>query len=110
MFLEWSLLSIVTAISIFLYLQVLFYKNVVEREQKGTKVMKTTLREAESLIRKYQVQLQRSMGNVDLITSEMIAIKGDLKGVKQSHTTLKFEKKKLEEELVALKNKIEALS
>jgi uncharacterized protein with PhoU and TrkA domain len=82
----------------------------VEKEQQGTKVMKTTLREAETLIRKYQVQLQRSLGNVDLMASEMMSIKSDLKGVKQSHATLKFEKKRLEEEMINLKNKIDALS
>jgi uncharacterized protein with PhoU and TrkA domain len=110
MFLEWSLLTIVTVIAGFLFLQVLFYKNLVEKEQQGTKVMKTTLREAETLIRKYQVQLQRSLGNVDLMASEMMSIKSDLKGVKQSHATLKFEKKRLEEEMINLKNKIDALS
>ncbi len=110
MFLEWSLLTVVSIIAIFLFLQVLFYKNLVEREQKGVKTMKTTLREAETLIRKYQVQLQRSLGNVDLMTSEMMTIKSDLKGVKQSHATLKFEKKRLEEELTTLQNKIDALT
>ncbi len=110
MFLEWTLLSVVSLTALFLFLQVLFYKNMLEKEQKGTSVMKTTLREAETLIRKYQVQLQRSLGNVDLMTSEMISIKADLKGVKQSHSSLKFEKKRLEEEMINLKNKIEALS
>ena len=101
MFLEWSLITILSILSLFLFLQVLFYKNLVEREEKGL---------AETLIRKYQVQLQRSLGNVDLMTSEMMSIKNDLKGVKQSHATLKFEKKRLEEELIALQNKIEALT
>jgi len=110
MFLEWSLVTILSVISIFLFLQVLFYKNLVEREEEGMRVMKTTLREAETLIRKYQVQLQRSLGNVDLMTSEMMTIKNDLKGVKQSHATLKFEKKRLEEELITLQNKIDALT
>ncbi|HIC09749.1 MAG TPA: hypothetical protein EYO61_00100 [Campylobacterales bacterium] len=110
MFLEWSLITILSILSLFLFLQVLFYKNLVEREEKGIKAMKMTLREAETLIRKYQVQLQRSLGNVDLMTSEMMSIKNDLKGVKQSHATLKFEKKRLEEELIALQNKIEALT
>jgi hypothetical protein len=109
MFLEWSLLTIVSIVAIFLYLQVLFYKNLVEREQDGTKTMRITLREAEALIRKYQVQLQRSIGNVDIVTSEMLSIKSDLKGVRQSHSTLKFEKKRLEDEVESLKNKIEAL-
>ena len=110
MFFEWSILTVTSIASIFLFLQVLFLKHLVENEQNGTKVMRTTLREAETLIRKYQVQLQRSLGNVDLITSEMIAIKSDLKGVKQSHSSLKFEKKRLEDEMAILQNKIDALT
>jgi predicted nuclease with TOPRIM domain len=107
---EWSLLTIATVVAIFLYLQVLFYKNLVDQDQKGMRVMRKTLREAETLIRKYQVQLQRSIGNVELVTGEMVSVKNDLKGVRQSHSALKFEKKKLEDEVVALKNRIEALS
>jgi len=110
MFVEWSLLTVLSIISVFLYLQVLFLKNVVEKDLSETKVMKTTLREAETLIRKYQVQLQRSLGNVDLMTSEMVTIKGDLNGVKRSHRTLKLEKKRLEGEVENLQNKIDALT
>ncbi|EJF07401.1 hypothetical protein ThvES_00004840 [Thiovulum sp. ES] len=110
MFWEWSLLTIVSVIAVFLYLQVLFYKNLVDQDQKGMQIMRKTLREAETLIRKYQVQLQRSIGNVELVTTEMLSVKTDLKGVKQSHSILKFDKKKLEDEVLALKNRIEALS
>jgi len=110
MFFEWSILTVISIASIFLFLQVMFYKNLVENEQNTVKVMKTTLREAETLIRKYQVQLQRSLGNVDLTTSELITIKGDLKGVKQSHITLKLEKNRLEGEMKNLQNRIDALT
>jgi hypothetical protein len=94
--------------ALFFFLQVLFYKNVVENEEESIIIMKTTLREAETLIRKYQVQLQRSIGNVDLMTAEMISLKGDLKGMKQSHTNLKLERKRLEDETRSLQNKLDA--
>jgi peptidoglycan hydrolase CwlO-like protein len=110
MFLEWSILTVTTILSIFLYIKVLFYKNLTEKEERTSRMMKMTLTEAETLIRKYQVQLQRSLGNVDVVSSELLALKGDLKSVKQSHSKLKFEKKKLEGELKALQDKIEALS
>jgi peptidoglycan hydrolase CwlO-like protein len=110
MFLEWSLLTIVTVIAIVLYLQVLFYKNLVEKEQNEAKTMRTILKEAEVLIRKYQVQLQRSLGNVDLTTNELMSLKGDIKTMKQSHIILKRDKRKLETEMESLKNKIDALS
>ena len=110
MFLEWSLLTIVTVIAIVLYLQVLFYKNLVEKEQNEAKTMRTILKEAEVLIRKYQVQLQRSLGNIDLTTNELMSLKSDMKTMKQSHIILKREKRKLETEMESLKNKIDALS
>ena len=89
MLIEWSLLTIVTVIAIVLYLQVLFYKNLVKKEQNEAKMMRGILKEAEVLIRKYQIQLQRSLGNVDLMTSEMMTLKGDIKTMKQSHIILK---------------------
>jgi peptidoglycan hydrolase CwlO-like protein len=110
MIFEWSLLTITTVLAIFFYLQVLFYKNLLNKEQEGVRMMKITLKEAEVLIRKYQVQLQRALGNVDLMTTEMMNLKNDLKGIRQSHTALKREKKKLEEEMESLRNKIEALT
>ena len=110
MFLEWSLLTVVTIIAIVLYLQVLFYKNLVEKEQNEAKTMRSILKEAEVLIRKYQVQLQRSLGNIDLTTNELMSLKGDMKTMKQSHIILKREKRKLETEMESLKNKIDALS
>jgi len=110
MLIEWSLLTIVIVIAIVLYLQVLFYKNLVKKEQNEAKMMRGILKEAEILIRKYQVQLQRSLGNVDLMTSEMMSLKGDIKTMKQSHIILKRDKRKLEMEMEALKNKIDALS
>jgi len=103
-------LTIVTVIAIVLYLQVLFYKNLVEKEQNEAKTMRTILKEAEVLIRKYQVQLQRSLGNVDLTTNELMSLKGDIKTMKQSHIILKRDKRKLETEMESLKNKIDALS
>jgi len=108
MFFEWSMLTIMSITALFFFLQVLFYKNVVENEEESIIIMKTTLREAETLIRKYQVQLQRSIGNVDLMTAEMISLKGDLKGMKQSHTNLKLERKRLEDETRSLQNKLDA--
>ena len=51
--------------------------------------MRGILKEAEVLIRKYQIQLQRSLGNVDLMTSEMMTLKVDIKTMKQSHIILK---------------------
>jgi SMC interacting uncharacterized protein involved in chromosome segregation len=110
MFFEWSLLTIVTVIGIVLYLQVLFYKNLLEKEQNEAKTMKTILKEAEVLIHKYQVQLQRTLGNVDVMTGEMMSLKGNIKTMNQSNLVLKRDKRKLEMEMKSLQNKIDALS
>ena len=110
MFLEWTLLTFTTLLSLFLFVQVIFYKSLIQKEQKTNRAMKLTLHEAEILIRKYQIQLQRSLGNVDVVTNELITMKGDLKTIKHSHSKLKFEKNKLEGEVKLLQEKIEALS
>jgi hypothetical protein len=49
----------------------LYYKNLYEKEIKNNSTLKATLKEAEILIKKYQVQLQRALGNIDILSEEM---------------------------------------
>jgi len=109
MFLDWSLLTIVTIIALFLFFQVLFYKNVVENEEKSITTMKATLREAEILIRKYQIQLQRALGNVDILSEELNKLKNEMKVLKQRNSKHRQEVERLNNKIKALEGRIEAL-
>ena len=71
--------------------------------------MKLTLKEAEILIRKYQIQLQRSLGNVDILTDELSKLRNELKVLKQRNSQHRVETDKLKTKIKDLEGRIDAL-
>ena len=68
-----------------------FYKSVAQKEEKNSAVMKLTLQEAEILIRKHQLQLQRALGNIDILTDEITALRNEVKTLKQRNSQYRVE-------------------
>ena len=71
--------------------------------------MKLTLKEAEILIRKYQIQLQRSLGNVDILTDELSKLRNELKVLKQRNSQHRVETDRLKTKIKDLEGRIDAL-
>lgn len=109
MFFEWSLLTIVSLTAIFLFIKMYYYKNLNEKERKNNEMMKLTLQEAEVLIRKYQIQLQRSLGNIDILTEELNKLRGELKLLKQRNAQHRNESESLKSRLKDMESRIDAL-
>ena len=109
MFWEWSLLTIMSILSIFLFVKMFYFKSITNKEQRGNDLMKMTLQEAEILIRKYQIQLQRALGNVDILSEELTKLRNELKVVKQRNTKYRQETDRLNGKIKALEGRIEAL-
>ena len=65
---QWFMLSAFILFVLFMIVKTFFYKNVAQREEKTSASIKLTLHEAEILIRKHQLQLQRALGNIDILT------------------------------------------
>jgi len=68
-----------------------YYKNLYEQEAEYKKILKATLNEAEILIKKYQIQLQRSLGNLDILNDEINKLKNDIKAVKSRNSGYRIE-------------------
>ncbi len=109
MFFEWSLLSFVTLAAVFLFVKMFYFKNITHKEQKSNDLMKLTLKEAEILIRKYQIQLQRSLGNVDILTDELSKLRNELKVLKQRNSQHRVETDRLKSKIKDLESRIDAL-
>ena len=109
MFFEWSLLTIVFLISIYLFVKMFYFKSITTKERKNNDLMKLTLQEAEILIRKYQIQLQRALGNVDILNDELTKQKNELKVLKQRNTKYRQETERLNSKIKALESRIDAL-
>jgi len=107
--LNWFVLTLFLITIGILFFKMFYYKNLYEKEAEQKKVLKATLHEAEILIRKYQIQLQRSLGNLEILNQEMNKLKNDIKAVKSRNSQYKIENDQLRRKIRELENKIEAL-
>jgi peptidoglycan hydrolase CwlO-like protein len=109
MFLEWSLLTVVSIIAIYLFVKMFYFKSITMKEQKGNDMMKLTLKEAEVLIRKYQIQLQRALGNVDILSEEVNKLRSEIKTLKQRNSQHRVQTDRLKSKIKELEGRIDAL-
>ena len=109
MFWEWSLLTILSLVSVYLFVKMFYFKSITNKEQRSNDLMKLTLKEAEILIRKYQIQLQRSLGNVDILSEELTKLRNELKVLKSRNSKHRQEVEKLNGKIKALEGRIDAL-
>jgi chromosome segregation ATPase len=86
-----------------------YYKHLWEKAEERRKHLKSSLIDAEILIKKYQIQLQRSLGNLELLDDEVTRLKNDLKSVKSRNAQMRTENEQLKRKIRELENKIEAL-
>ncbi len=109
MFWEWSLLTLLSILAVFLFVKMFYFKSITNKEQRSNELMKLTLREAEILIRKYQIQLQRALGNVDILSEELTKLRNELKVLKSRNSKHRQETDRLNGKIKALENRIDAL-
>jgi peptidoglycan hydrolase CwlO-like protein len=86
-----------------------YYKYLLEKVTESEKILKNNLKDAEILIKKYQIQLQRALGNLSLLEEEIDKLKKDLKAVKSRNVQYRIENEQLRRKIKELENKIEAL-
>ena len=108
-FLNWLFLTTFILSVGVLAFKMFYYKNLYEKEAEHKKILKATLNEAEILIKKYQIQLQRSLGNIEILNEEMNKLKNDIKAVKSRNSQYRIENDQLKRKIKELENKIEAL-
>lgn len=109
MFLEWMFVTAFIVFVLFMSIRMFYYRSVAQKEEKNSAVMKLTLQEAEILIRKYQLQLQRALGNIDILTEELSTIRNELKATKQRNSQYRIETERYKARIKDLEQKIEAL-
>ena len=108
-FAQWLFLTAFILFVLFMIVKTFFYKSVAQMEEKNSAVMKLTLQEAEILIRKHQLQLQRALGNIDILTDEITALRNEVKTLKQRNSQYRVETEKYKSKIKDLEQKIEAL-
>ena len=106
---NWIFLTIIIIIILVLTFKMFYYKHLHDKTMAERNQLKEALREAEILIKKYQIQLQRSLGNMGLLDEEVGKLKADLKAIKSRNSQLRVENEQLKRRIRELENKIEAL-
>ena len=106
---NWIFLTSVIIIILILTFKMFYYKHLYDKTLAERDQLKAALREAEILIKKYQIQLQRSLGNMGLLDEEVSKLKADLKAIKSRNSQLRVENEQLKRRIRELENKIEAL-
>lgn len=110
MFFKWLILSLNVIFVLYLMVLVFYYRNINSREQNKTNTMAYTLEEAELVIRKYQLQLHKAIGNVGMLNEELDNARTDLKLLKSRYASLKKEGDDNKVKIMKLESKIDALA
>lgn len=105
----WFIYTILVCVALYLAVMMFYYRSLYKREQKMTKITKDTLSDAEIVVRKYQVQLQRALGNIDILSEELTKVKNDIKSLRQRNAQTRIENDQLRDKINELQSKIEAL-
>ena len=106
---SWFVYTVLVCIALYLTVMMFYYRSLYRREQKMTRITKDTLSDAEIVVRKYQIQLQRALGNIDILSDELNKVKNDIKALRQRNAQTRIENDKLRDKIKELQGKIEAL-
>lgn len=109
LFTNWIFVTIILLVGLFLFFRVYYYKNLAEKESRNNEILKLTLKDAEILIKKHQIQLQRSLGNMDIVNDELIRLRNDVKAFKARNAQYRIENERIKNKIKDLEGKIEAL-
>ncbi|WP_199919486.1 hypothetical protein [Helicobacter enhydrae] len=106
---DWFFITAFILFAIYMSIRTFYYRSIAQKEERNSANMKLTLQDAEILIRKHQVQLQRALGDIDILTQELTALKGDIRSLKQRNSQYKIEADRYKSRIKELEQKIEAL-
>lgn len=107
--LQWFFITAFVLFILYMSIRTFFYKSIAQKEERNAASMKLTLHEAEILIQKHQLQLQRALGNIDILTHELNSLKNEVRTLKQRNSQYRIETDKYKARIKDLEQKIEAL-
>ena len=93
----------------YVVVMVVYYKAQYEKELKKNDAIKISLEEAEILLRKYQLQLQRSLGSADILIEELTETKDKLKQLNARYIQLRNDNDSNKQLVEELESKIESI-
>ena len=109
MFGEWFIYTALIFIIIYLLIMLNYNKALYKREMTANKIKKGNIDDSKLMIRKYRVQLQRAIGNIDILTEELNKVRNDIKTLRARNSQNRLENDLLTQKIKELEERIEAL-
>jgi len=109
MFLSWVFYTLLIFGIIYLLIKLNYTKSMYLQEIKTSSKQKNALKDAQLLIRKYRTQLQRAIGNIDILTEELNSVRNDIKSLRAKSSQIRLEKTELTQKVKDLEERIDAL-
>ncbi len=109
MFFSWIGYTLLIFAIIYLLIRLNYIQALYQKEQKLNAKQKEALKEEQLLIRKYKTQLQRAIGNIDILTDELNKVRNDIKSLRAKNSQTKLEKDQLQKRIKELEDRIDAL-
>ena len=109
MFFDWIGYTVLIFIIVYLLVMLNYNKALYKRETTANKIKKGNIDDSKLMIRKYRVQLQRSIGNIDILTEELNKVRNDIKTLRARNSQGKLENNQLTKKIKELEDRIDAL-
>ncbi len=109
MFGEWFVYTVLIFVIIYLLIMLNYNKALYKREMTANKIKKGNIDDSKLMIRKYRVQLQRAIGNIDILTEELNKVRNDIKTLRARNSQNRLENDLLTQKIKELEERIEAL-
>jgi len=109
MFTQWFIYTLFVSVIIFLLVMVNYTKSLYKKEKLIVEQKEQNIEDLKILIKKYRLQLQRAISDIDVLTEELANARNDLKNLRAKNTQQRIEIDQLSAKVKELEEKIEAL-
>ena len=109
MFTDWFFYTIFITVIIYLIVMLNYSKSQNKKANLIIAKKDRTISDLKLLIKKYRIQLQRAIGDIDILTEELANARNDLKSMRAKNSQQRLENDQLIQKVKELEEKIEAL-
>lgn len=109
MFIDWFFYTISISAIIYLLIMLSYAKTQYKKANLVAEKKDKTIKDLKLLVKKYRIQLQRAIGDIDILTEELANARNDLKIMRAKNSQQRLENDQLMQKVKELEEKIEAL-
>jgi len=109
MFADWLIYTVFIFVIIYLLIMINYTKALHKKERLIVTKKDKNIDDLKIMIKKYRVQLQRAIGDIDVLTEELANARNDLKIMRAKNSQQRLEIDQLTSKIKELEDKIEAL-